>query len=220
MPGLDAAVERALQLQLQQAPPFSEQALASVERLGVLRPVDITDLARLTNLRTLILVGYGGQDLSPLAGLPIVSLEIEVSAARGLEVIADLPTLRILRAKNNAISDIDVLNEGEHRFVEIDLTGNPLSDRGFREVVPQLHDRVPELRVSGEREWSLTRRLYAAGLPFDYYRDENGYWLCRPGLRYTDFPNADHLKIDPEEIEAILDRDPATIPAMFRNYES
>lgn len=220
MPSMNPAVERALQLQLQQDPPFSEQDLTSVERLGVLSPTDIGDLARLTRLRTLVLVGYGGRDLMPLAGLPIVSLKIEVSTVQGLEVVAELPALRILGARNNAITEIDVLGETRRPLAELDLIGNPLSDRAYRQVVPQLLERIPQLQVSGEQEWSLTRRLYAAGLPFDYYRDGDGYWLCRPGLDHTGFPDADHLKIDPDELGVILDRDPAEIPAMFPRYES
>jgi hypothetical protein len=215
MPIMNPAVERALQLQLQKDPPFSEEDLSAVPTLGVLRPTDISDLARLTSLQALVLIGYGGHDLAPLAGLPIMSLKVEVSAVRDLGVVAELSELRILKVRNNAIVEVDVLTDCGCDFVELDLTGNPLSDRAYREVVPGLHERLPGLRVSGEREWRLTRRLYAAGLPFDYYRDNEAYWLCRPGLEHTDFPNADHLKLDPEELEAILDRNPAEIPAMF-----
>lgn len=220
MSRMNPAIERAIQLQLQQDPPFSEADLASVPTLGVLRATDIADLARMTNLQALVLIGFGGRDLTPLTGLPIVSLTVEVSAVRDLGVIAELPDLRVLKSRNNAISEIDILLEERRDFVELDLTGNPLSDRAYGEVVPVLRERCRGLRVSGEREWRLTRRLYAAGLPFDYYRDDEGYWLCRPGLEHTDFPNADHLEIGPGELEGILDRDPAEIPAMFPRYDS
>ncbi|MFD1048980.1 hypothetical protein ACFQ1S_27305 [Kibdelosporangium lantanae] len=113
----------------------------------------------------------------------------------------------------------DVLAEAGREFMELDLTGNPLSDRAYYEVVPAVRDRVEDLRVSGEGEWKLTRRLYAAGLPFDYYRNNHGYWLCRPGLEHTDHPGADHLGIGPDELEAVLDRDPSVIPGMFPVYD-
>ncbi|HEX4813504.1 MAG TPA: hypothetical protein VFV66_12215 [Nonomuraea sp.] len=208
-------IEKAIHLQLQRDPPFTEQDLAAVETLPVLRATDISDLARLTGLRALVLVGYGGRDLKPLAGLPIVALDVEVSAVCDLTVVAELPELECLCARNNAIEDIDVLAMGGRDFMEVDLTGNPLSDHAYHEVVPVLRERVPDLRVSDTREWRLTRRLYAAGLPFDYYRKGEGYWLCRPGLEHTPYPNADHLKIEPGELEALLDGDPSEIPGLF-----
>lgn len=215
MTTINPAVERAIQVQLQRDPPFTEQDLATVEGLAVLRATDISDLARLTRLRALLLIGYGGRDLKPLAGLSLTTLEIEVSAVSDLAAVAELPKLRRLRARLNSITEIDVLAHGEHRFRELDLTGNPLSDHAYREVAPLLREWLPQLQVSGEREWRLTRRLYAAGLPFDYYVDNEGYWLCRPGLEHTAYPNADHLKIEPDDLEEILDRDPAEIPGMF-----
>ncbi len=212
---MNPAIERAVQLQLQQDPPFTEDDLAAVEVLAVLRPTDISELRQFTSLRVLRLNGYGDEDLQPLAGLPIKSLDIEVSAVSGLAVVAELPALSMLAVPNNFITEIDVLAAGDHRLRELDLTGNPLSDRAYYEVIPELRDRVPELQFSGEREWKLTRKLHASGLPFDYYRNARGYWLCRPGLNHTAKPNADHLEIEPDELEAILDRDPAEIPGLF-----
>jgi hypothetical protein len=216
---INPAIEQAIQLQLQRDPPFTDDDLVAVEILAVLRPTDISGLARLTNLEVLRLNGYGGDDLQPLSGLPIRALAIEVSAVSDLAVVAELPTLSRLTVPKNAITDIDVLVEDDRQFRELDLTGNPLSDHAYLELVPQLRDRVRELRVSDEREWRLTRRLYAAGLPFDYYRNDRGYWLCQPGLEHTSYPNADHLAIEPDELEAVLDRDPAEIPGMFSVYE-
>jgi hypothetical protein len=216
---VDPAIERAVQLQLQRDPPFTDEDLAAMEVLAVLRPTDIGDLPRFTSLRVLRLNGYGGDDLRPLAGLPIASLAVEFSAVSDLAVVAELPMLTRLKVPNNLITDIDVLAAAGRRFRELDLTGNPLSDHAYYEVVPVLRDRVGELRVSGEREWKLTRRLHASGLPFDYYRSEWGYRLCRPGMEHTDYPNADHLEIEPDELEAVLDRDPSEIPGLFPVYE-
>ncbi|MEW1848071.1 hypothetical protein AB0392_59790 [Nonomuraea angiospora] len=220
MPITDPAVERAIQLQLQRDPPFTEQDLAAVEALAVLSATDISDVPRLTGLRVLHLVGYGGRDLKPLAGMPITVLGVKVSAVSDLTVVAELPRLRRLRAHNNAIAELDVLATDGRDFRELDLTGNPLSDHAYHEVVPALRERLPHLRVSDEREWRLTRRLHAVGLPFDYYRDDEGYWLCRPGLEHTAYPDADHLKIEPDELEELLDRDPSEIPELFPVYDT
>ncbi|MEU6549141.1 hypothetical protein ABZ915_02495 [Streptomyces sp. NPDC046915] len=220
MTTLDPAIERAIQLQLQRDPPFTRQDLAAVEGLAVLGATDISDLARLTGLRVVRLIAYGGRDLTPLAGLPVTVLEVKVSAVSDLAVVGELPKLRRLRARNNAITEIDVLASDERPFRELDLTGNPLSDHAYHEVLPVLRERQPQLRVSGEREWRLTRRLHASGLPFDYYHDDEGYWLCRPGLEHTAYPDADHLEIEPDELEAALDRDPSGIPGLFPAYDT
>jgi Leucine-rich repeat (LRR) protein len=216
---IDPIIEHAIQLQLQRDPPFTDDDLATVEVLGVLHATDISDLRRLTGLEVLRLEGYGGQDLRPLAGLPIGTLAVEFSAVSDLAVVAELPGLSRLIASNNAITDIDVLTADDRRFRKLDLTGNPLSDHSYYDVIPELRGRTSELRVSGEREWRLTRRLHASGLPFDYYRDDEGHWLCRPGLDHTDYPDSDHLEIAPDELEAILDRDPADIPGLFATYD-
>src|SRR5262245_58933861 len=143
---MNPAIERAVQLQLHQDPPFTDEDLATVEVLAVLGPTDISDLARLRSLRVLRLNGYGGRDLQPLAGLPIEALEVEVSAVTDLAVVAELPELCRLNAPNNAITDIDVLTTGDHRFLELELTGNPLSDRAFHDVVPKLRAQIPDLK--------------------------------------------------------------------------
>jgi hypothetical protein len=216
---IDPIIEHAIQLQLQRDPPFTDNDLATVEVLGVLHATDISDLRRLTSLEVLRLEGYGGKDLRPLAGLPLGALAVEFSAVSDLAVVAELPELSRLTASNNAITEIEVLAADDRRFRKLDLTGNPLSDHAYHEVIPELRGRTSELQVSGEREWRLTRRLYTAGLLFDYYRDDESYWLCRPGLDYTDYPDADHLEIGPDELEAILDRDPAEIPDLFPTYD-
>lgn len=186
----------------------------------MLSATDVGDVAQLTGLRVLRLIGYGGRDLKPLAGLPITILEVKVSAVSDLMVVAELPRLRRLCARNNAITEIDVLTAGERHFLELDLTGNPLSDHAYHDVVPVLRERLPHLLVSDERAWRLTRRLYEAGLPFDYYRDDEGHWLCRPGLEHTAYPDADHLKIEPDELEDLLDRAPSEIPGLFPVYDA
>ncbi|GAB3870244.1 hypothetical protein ACFQ1S_02515 [Kibdelosporangium lantanae] len=212
---MNPAIERGVELQLQRDPPFTDEDLSTVEALAVQRPTDISDLRRFTSLRVLLLSGYGGDDLHPLADLPISALSIEVSAVSSVAFVAELPSLRRLKVPNNMITEIDALAAYDRGFREVDLTGNPLSDHAYHEVVPVLRERVAELRVSGEREWRLTRRLHASGLPFAYYRNDRGYWLCRPGLEHTDMPSADHMGIEPDQLEAVLDRDPTEIPGLF-----
>lgn len=220
MPAMNPAVEQAIVRQLQKPAPFTDEDLARVVMLAVLRPTGLDGMERLSRLRALVITGYGGRDLDALAGLAISTMDIRVSAVDNLEIVTQLPRLRTLIVKNCAVEEIDVLAESEHRVDELDLTGNPLSEHAYTEVLPHLGERIDRsLLFSSEREWRLTRRLHASGLPFGYYRDTDGYHLCRPGLRYTDTPDGDHLTIEPDELERILDRDPSQIPGLFASYD-
>lgn len=71
-------------------------------------------------------------------------------------------------------------------------------------MIPQLVSRGIEVEYSSEREWGITLRLHAAGLPFSYYRTTSGFRLSRPGLDFSDKPESGHPFIEPEEMEALL----------------
>ncbi|MEV6345897.1 hypothetical protein [Actinoplanes sp. NPDC051851] len=222
MPADDPAVIEAIEHQLQKGEPFSDGELASIDVLAVVFPASLAGIERISGLQTLVILGYGGRSLDVLAGLGLGVLDVRVSSVDSLDVVTQLPQLRTLSVNNCAVEEIDVLADGEHIVDELDLTGNPLSDRAYNDVLPRLRERISESLVfSGEREWRLTRRLYAAGLPFDYYyhRRAGGYRLCRPGLAYTSAPDADHLRIEPDDLEAILDRNPSELLGMFPTYD-
>ncbi|MGX1542746.1 hypothetical protein [Streptomyces adustus] len=217
MPALEPQLERAVQRRLQRNPPFSDDDLAQLDTLAVLFPRDLSDLARFPMLRTLHVVGYGGRDLSALAGQPrLATLSMEFSALADVSAVQTLPMIRRLKLPLNAIEDITALRSGLPKLREVVLTGNPLSEESYREVVPELRQRVREtVTVSEEREWQITRKLYAAGVPFDYFRRGDVYLLCRPGLAFTDTPDAGHAEIGPDELEAVLERGPEEVHKLF-----
>jgi hypothetical protein len=66
---IDPAVERAVQLQLQRDPPFTEEDLATVEALPLLMATDISDLARFTALRSQVPRMFPGYDKN---GEPVI----------------------------------------------------------------------------------------------------------------------------------------------------
>ncbi|MDL4776658.1 MULTISPECIES: leucine-rich repeat domain-containing protein [Thermomonosporaceae] len=217
MPLLEPQVEQAVQRRLQGNPPFSDADFAQLDTLAVLFPCDLGDLARFPMLSTLHVVGFGGCDLAALAGHPrLASLSMRFSALADVSAVLTLPMIRRLQLPLNAIEDISALRSGLPKLREVDLTGNPLSEESYCEVVPELRQRVREtVTVSEEREWQITRRLYAAGVPFDYFRHGDTYLLCRPGLAFTGTPDAGHAEIGPDELEAVLQRGPEEVHKLF-----
>ncbi|MFE4656874.1 hypothetical protein ACFRFJ_09330 [Streptomyces hydrogenans] len=217
MQTLEPQVEKAVQRRLQKNPPFTDDDLAQLDVLAVVFPRDLSDLTRFPMLRTLHVVGYGGRDLAPLTDHPcLASLSMEFSALADVSALRTLPMIRRLLLPLNAIEDVSVLRSGLPRLREVDLTGNPLSEKSYRTVIPELRQRIEEtVAVSDEREWQITRKLYAAGLPFDYFRRGDTYLLCRPGLAFTDTPDAGHAVIGPDELEAVLQRGVDEVHKLF-----
>ncbi|WP_405614826.1 hypothetical protein [Streptomyces sp. NBC_01508] len=222
MPFLEPQVEQAVIRELRRYPPFSDDDIADVDALAVLFPRDLGDLARFPMLRTLHVVGYGGRDLAALAGHPrLASLSMRFSALADVSAVLTLPTIRRLKLPLNAIEDITALRSGLPKLREVDLTGNPLSEESYRELVPELRQRVREtVTVSREREWQITRKLHAAGVPFDYFRQGDTYLLCRPGLAFTNTPDAAHAEIGPAELEAVLRRGANEVHKLFTREAS
>ncbi|MFJ1798919.1 hypothetical protein [Streptomyces sp. NPDC088180] len=212
-PQFDQAVRR----ELQRNPPFSDDDIAQIDALAVLFPHSLGDLARFPMLRTLHVVGYAGHDLAALTGHPrLASLSMRFSALADVSAVLTLPRIRRLQLPLNAIEDITALRSGLPKLREVDLTGNPLSEESYLEVVPELRRQIREtVVVSEEREWQITRKLHASGVPFDYYRQGETYLLCRPGLAFTNSPNAGHAEIGPAELEAVLQRGADEVHKLF-----
>lgn len=214
---LDPQIEQAVRRKLQKDPPFSDNDLAQLDALAVLFPRSLADLTRFPKLEALLVIGYGGRDLAPLSNHPQLStLSVRFSALRDVSAVSTLPMIRRLKLPLNAIEDITVLRSGLPKLREVDLTGNPLSEESYRQVVPELRQKAKEtVTVSGEREWQITRKLYAAGVPFDYFQEGDTYLLCRPGLAFTDKPSAGHAEIAPDELEAVLQRGAEEVYRLF-----
>jgi hypothetical protein len=213
------AVEAALSKKIGHPPPFTDEELMEVESLVVKNTADLSGLTQLTALRVLILRGYGGTNLAPLAGLPdLSSLTVEFSVISDLSVLPQLPVHTLILRCNN-IEDLRPLLEIRGRDLEIDVRGNPLSEVSYREIAPALREHGAKVEVSGEREWRLTRRLHSMGLPFGYYDSKEGFRLCRPGLEFTPYPEWDHPRIAPDELERMLDTDPASVHTLFERED-
>ena len=105
---------------------------------------DISALAGLTNLTGLDLSSNAIMDISELAGLTnLTGLDLSSNAITDISALAGLTNLTRLDLSSNAITDISLLalNEGWGDGVEIDVSGNPLSDDSFDIHIPALKAR-------------------------------------------------------------------------------
>ncbi|WP_253835168.1 hypothetical protein [Actinokineospora globicatena] len=202
-------------LALQRPGPFTQADIGEVESLALISPRDISGLDQFTRLLALRLDGYPGRDLAPLAGhRALAAITVKHSAVATIDALATVPTLKRVRLPNNVVGDVSALR-ALPLLREVVVTGNPLGDDSYHTIVPELKERVEAVTVSDERAWRITRRLHAAGIPFAYFRTSTDYRLCRPGLDYTPTPYANHPVIGPDELEALLDRDPAEVHTLF-----
>lgn len=200
-------------------PPYGEPQLAGIEHLTVKHARDLSGLAAFPNLKILTLKGCDPVRLDVLAGVATLRmLNIDCSAIEDLSVVPRIPSLRDLKVRNGFVRDLSPLLEFELP-PHLDATGNPLTEESYRDVVAALREKGVSVKVSDERAWRLTLRLHEASLPFSYYRNHGSHLLCRPGLARTDRPEAAHPKIGPDELEALLDKDPALIEPLFERDE-
>lgn len=109
---------------------------------------DLSPLADLTNLRTLILQrNFSITDISPLAKLTnLVKLDIEENDISDISVLAGLTNLRSLHLHRNDISDISPLLELTS-LTFLDLRINPLSDDSYYVYIPQILANNPGIEL-------------------------------------------------------------------------
>ncbi len=204
---MDRNVEAAITLKLERdygkQGVWERSQLESVSALSVKHARNLDGLSSCPNLEVLVLVGCEISALSDISGLDsLVSLAVEDSALRSLTG-AQQWDLFSLRIKRNLVEDLAPLTELPS-LRRIDVTGNPISRTSQLEVIPELTSRGVEVTASLEREREITLRLHALGLPFSYYRTSAGFRLGRPGLNFSDKPEAGHPFIEPDEMDALL----------------
>ncbi|MFF3092042.1 hypothetical protein [Streptomyces cyaneofuscatus] len=204
---MDRKIEEAIAAELE--PEYGNQGswkrshLETVVALSVDHARDLSGLSACPNLEVLLLIGCEISTLRDIDGLDsLVSLTVKDSELKHLAGVQrwDLFSLRVQR---NLIEDLAPLTELPS-LKRIDVTGNPISRRSRVEVIPELASRGIDVTASPEREWQITLRLHAAGLPFSYYRTSAGCRLGRPGLTFSDEPEAGHPFIEPDEMDVIL----------------
>lgn len=212
---IDPAVEKALAKRVGHPLPWSDTELGKVTNLHVSHARDLSGLLRCPHLRILLLIGCDPVELEPLTALSsIVSLTIEDSGLRTLDGVTKFP-LYTLDLGFNLLSDITPALE-VRPLKRIDVTGNPLSPDSFHSIIPELRSRGVDVTASAEKEWRITHLLHEEGLPYSYYRDDQGkYRISRPGLAHTHCPEVNHPVIAPQDLRNLLSHDPADVPRLF-----
>ncbi|WP_405824361.1 hypothetical protein OG705_29540 [Streptomyces sp. NBC_00838] len=184
-----------------------------VTALHIRRSRKLSGLGDCTGLEILTLVGCDPVDLGQISGLPALrSLTIRDSGMT-FAGISSLPLLSFY-APRNFVTDLSPLMNAR-RLANLDVTGNPLSEHSYREVIPRLVGRGCRVIASAELEWALTRRLHARGIPVSCYRKDGAYRLCRPGLGLTNAPEYAHPVIREGDIRILLDEDPYRVHRHF-----
>ncbi|WP_162890070.1 leucine-rich repeat domain-containing protein [Streptomyces olivoreticuli] len=170
-------------------------------------------------LRFLILVGCGASTIPPLEPhRSLIQLAVSDSDLRtvgGIEVAQELHTLDLPR---NFIEDLSPLL-GCPQLQSLDVRGNPLSDETYRDVLPELQRRGVKMVVPTVQERDLMVRMRSISLPYSYYRMEESYRLSRPGLGLTDMPEADHIKIGPDELSRLVAADREALASIFERKD-
>jgi hypothetical protein len=208
-PGLVEGLSRAVGHE----PPFSDADKSGVDMLHIANAKDFRELEGCSALATLIVVGSDPVSLADFEKLPLRSLTVTDSALRGISEIEQLGLLG-LDVPRNCIRDITPLCSGvKPKF--IDVTGNPLSERSYREVIPDLISQGRRIKFSGELEWEVTVRMHDAGILVSCYVDNLGYRLCRPGLQLTEMPQFAHPLVTENDIRRLLDDDPRNVLQFF-----
>ncbi|WP_318200118.1 hypothetical protein [Streptomyces sp. SCL15-4] len=212
---MDPAIAGAISLKVGHPEPFEDEELGNIMTLGVPHARGISGLERCSSLQVLVLVGYGAGELPDLGRFPdLSSLKVSDSDLRDIGSVHEASALLSLNLERSLVSDVSpALECAGLRW--IDVTGNPLSDVSYREVLPELRARGVDVRASQEREWSLTRALHEAGLPFAYYLHGDRHRLSRPGLTRTGSPEGGHIGIPPDELEHLLATSPEDIEPLF-----
>ncbi|WP_158718736.1 hypothetical protein [Streptomyces griseus] len=198
--------------------PFEEKELREIRDVAVKYASDTSVLRGLGALEIVILVGCDPVDINDLRRSPeLGSVVIRDSGLISLVGAGELPMDK-LTLPRNFIEDIEPLL-GIKQQCEIDLTGNPLSETSYREVLPELSRRGHRVKASGELPWLVTRRLHSAGVPVSCYRSSHGYRLCRPGLALTESPDYDHPVLTREQVEELMAVDPSHALTYFERSE-
>jgi hypothetical protein len=212
---MDKALEKAISFEIGHDLPAEASEYATVDYLGIEHARDFSGIGICGAVRIVNAVGCENVRMAEFLELKqLESLMVRLSDLRDLVGGERLSRLMNLEVKNNRIEDLRPLIHCR-RLQSLDVTGNPLSSVSYEEVIPALAERGVRVTFSDETEWKLTLRLHEAGLRFSFYRAHDGYRLCRPGLEYTQRPEARHPLVEPQELERAIETGPTAVEALF-----
>ncbi|MFD9869132.1 hypothetical protein ACFXI8_26790 [Streptomyces niveus] len=212
---MDSSVRTSLARALDHDEPFTDEELTKVTGLHIRHSRRLSRLGECTGLEILTLVGCDPVDLEVSGLRSLRSLTIRDSGLESVAGISSLPLVSFY-APRNFITDLSPLMDAP-RLMNLDVTGNPLSEHSYRATLPRLARQGCRITASAELEWKLTRHLHAKGIPVSCYRKDGTYRLCRPGLRLTNAPEYAHPAIQEGEVRILLDGDPGRVHRHFED---
>ncbi|MFH9198945.1 hypothetical protein ACH4KO_16955 [Streptomyces anulatus] len=217
---IDPRIAKAVTKRVGHAAPWTDSELEGVTNLHISHARDISGLLRCPKLRILLLIGCDPVEMGSLTSLSsMVSLTVEDSGLHSLEGVQELP-LFTLEISFNFLTNLAPAARVKP-LKRINVTGNPLSPDSFYQVIPELRSRGIDVTSSGEEEWRITRMLHEAGLPYCYYRDDQGkFRISRPGLALTDRPEVNHPVIAPERLMELVTDQPSEVSELFERPDT
>ncbi|MEU3963192.1 hypothetical protein AB0F42_25855 [Streptomyces buecherae] len=210
----DPELQTAIAAEIGEPHSWTTQKLTSIVFLHVRHARSLDGLAFCPGVKILVLTGCDPVSMSSLVHLDrLASLTIahcNISSISGIEELK----LTAFRLTCGFVEDVSPLT-GLANLLNVQITGNPLTEASYRRVLPSLQERGVLIDSPKDREWHLTRRLREAGLPYVYYESARGGRLARPGLEMTERPEADHPAVDPLHLEQLLSTTPSRITEFF-----
>lgn len=211
---LDPAIAEALEQAVGHALPVRDEEWGQITDLHITHARDLAGIEECRDLTMLILRGCDPVHLDQVAGLAkLEGLIVQDSGLVSLDGLGD-PPLILLDVSRNLLTDLTPLLALTD-LLNINTVGNPLTAKSYEQVIPALRERGALVTSSAPREWRLTVRMQAAGLPYCCYREAGELRLNSPGLGHTDLPEFGHPVVTEEELEGFLASDPAGIHKLF-----
>ncbi|MCF2533124.1 hypothetical protein [Yinghuangia soli] len=187
------------------------------EAITDLRISNAASLNGVRNFPALEVLILDGCDPVSLAGLPrmdqLISLTVQDSGLRDLDGIDRFANLSVLTVQRNLLHDLGPLLACN--ATNIAVSGNPLSRQSYEEILPELAARGVRVSADEPREWQLTCRMHAAGVPFSCWKSGSEHFLYAPGLGFRE---RDRIAIDVDEVEATIARNPRELLTLFERF--
>lgn len=189
----------------------------TITELHVSHATSLNGLRNFPALEVLILSGCDPVSLAELPHLDqLISLNIADSALRDLDGIERFPSLLVLDVQRNLLRDVSPLLDCT--ATNIAVSGNPLSRQSHEQVLPALTARRVRVSAAEPREWRLTCRMHAAGVPLSCWKSGSEHFLYAPGLGITAFPERNRIAVDVDQLEAVVARDPHELLTLFGRF--
>ncbi len=153
-------VHRWLSYETRHEPPYSAEELGAIEMLIVHKEENWDVLKYCHGITSLTIETSQFPSLEPLETLSkLERLEVTQSTLRDLSNIGLFSALHVATLDFNLIEDASPLLELEG-ICSIGLSGNPLSEKSYYEVVPALREDGKGVYVDDEEIWRLCRDIH------------------------------------------------------------